>query len=422
MRLRMQAGYWMVVVGLLLTGFFSGVESASAQTGGPVIGPPFAIANKANNDEMDPSVAYNSTDDEFLVVWTNNWSGGSQDIYARRVSPDGKQLSWFFVGSGADPSVAYNSRDNNYLIVWSRLVGSDYDVYGMRVWDAQPQGLEFVISSTLLDETSPSVAYNSHSAYSQYMVVWEEWVSGTPTIVWAQRVAGKVVGGGSQLVGSKWNALPYAAGVACGEPDAAHNLARNEYLVVGQCLVAGKMEVRGWISTAAGSTLSASKQLIVAQDAMSPAVAANNIADQYLITYGYKSGTANGEVWAMFLDGDMSGVRQSQLSDASTPSYGPDVARIGNSQQYWAVWTALPGGGTHQVQGMRLDTAGNRTPEFPVSDNPSWFVNYDAAVAGGGPFNTGLVAWSTSGAGSYGWDVWGRMLGYRSYLPVLIKK
>lgn len=71
-----------------------------------------------------PSVAYNSHDDEYLVVYSNLWPGGMEDIAAQRVrAVDGVLKSWANVATGAGedrsrPDVAYNPERNEYLIAY----------------------------------------------------------------------------------------------------------------------------------------------------------------------------------------------------------------------------------------------------------------------------------------------------------------
>ena len=55
-----------------------------------------------SSDEHYPAVAYNYVHKEYLVVWQNEWPGGSRDIYARRVSESGQILSWFSTSTGAN--------------------------------------------------------------------------------------------------------------------------------------------------------------------------------------------------------------------------------------------------------------------------------------------------------------------------------
>jgi hypothetical protein len=82
----------------------------------------------AVDDQVSPAVAYNALDDEYLVVYTNQWAGGLLDVYAQRVrASDGTLLSWSAVASGGEgdraaPAVAYSAAadggNGGYLIAY----------------------------------------------------------------------------------------------------------------------------------------------------------------------------------------------------------------------------------------------------------------------------------------------------------------
>jgi hypothetical protein len=146
-----------------------------------------------------PSVAYNSSRDEFLVVWhgeTN--SGGVEDefeIFGRLVSWDGDQdaptFRVSFVGLPLDPAydagypdVAYNSSDDEYLVVWygeddeGGLIEGEREIFGQRLnsnGDREPPN-DYRISEmggtgNLVGSVEPpAVAYNSDA--HEYLVAW----------------------------------------------------------------------------------------------------------------------------------------------------------------------------------------------------------------------------------------------------------
>jgi hypothetical protein len=94
--------------------------------------------------EGHPYVVHNSAANQYLVVWqdSRNYSTRGSDIYGRRISTSGARLGIKFRISGSaatsneyEPSVAYNSAANQYLVVWAdgRNVGSrGDDIYGQR--------------------------------------------------------------------------------------------------------------------------------------------------------------------------------------------------------------------------------------------------------------------------------------------------
>ena len=80
----------------------------------------FEIRSTINKDN-DPVAAYNSVDDEYLVVWTE-YSNVSIEVLGQRMKADGTgSIGSAFVIStiGAFPSVSYNPQSNDYLVTFS---------------------------------------------------------------------------------------------------------------------------------------------------------------------------------------------------------------------------------------------------------------------------------------------------------------
>ncbi|MCC7361271.1 MAG: hypothetical protein IT317_17430, partial [Anaerolineales bacterium] len=107
-------------------------------------------------DARAPAVAYNSQNDEYLVVWRgDDNSGGLVDeeyeIFGQRLNAaTGAELGGDFRlsdmgpdGSTSynafDPAVAYNSQNDEYLVVWwgddnsGGLVDDEYEIFGQRL-------------------------------------------------------------------------------------------------------------------------------------------------------------------------------------------------------------------------------------------------------------------------------------------------
>ncbi len=143
-----------------------------------------------------PRVAYNSTDNQYLVVWSGRDGAPEFEIYGQRLAATGAEVGTndFRIsdmgGTGDSdygayrPFVAYNSTDNQYLVVWygddnvGGLVSDEYEIFGQLL---APTGAElgandFRISdmggtaNTNFAASLPSVAYNSTD--NQYFVVW----------------------------------------------------------------------------------------------------------------------------------------------------------------------------------------------------------------------------------------------------------
>jgi hypothetical protein len=153
------------------------------------------------NDEFgafEPAVAYNSTDNQYLVVWRGDDDNAPLvdnefEIFGQRLSATGGQLGandFQISDMGPDgdtafgafrPAVAYNSPDNQYLVAWQGQDDAallEWEIYGqrlsrlgaalgtndLRISDIGPEG------ASAYAAYEPAVAYNSTN--NQYLVVW----------------------------------------------------------------------------------------------------------------------------------------------------------------------------------------------------------------------------------------------------------
>ena len=148
---------------------------------------PFTITQEVDR-QQNPAVAYNSQDDEFLVVYENEWAGGMHDIAARRVrASDGALLSWRNIATVPSPgmtdlrtypAVAYNAARNEYLITYTFQSVDIYgfgDVYG-KLTSANMADLKreiHICDSAVSQLWTTSVA----AGPDEYMVVWADRLS-----------------------------------------------------------------------------------------------------------------------------------------------------------------------------------------------------------------------------------------------------
>lgn len=83
--------------------------------------------------EWQPVVAYNSTDHEYLAVWSEEGGGvpGLNRVQAQRVAEDGTLIGGSFTvfGFGLTPEVTYNTAANEYLVAFN----PGYGFLGQRV-------------------------------------------------------------------------------------------------------------------------------------------------------------------------------------------------------------------------------------------------------------------------------------------------
>jgi len=192
---RIQTGFLSVVVmaAAMVRSTVVAVADTGDSTGLPEVVPlliedDFRISGLcATHWNGEPAVAYNSTDNQYLVVWTDERKYDSRryDIYGQRIAANGAPLGNDFriSGRGAtdddwDPAVAYNSTDNQYLVVWTderNYLTRELDIYGRKVAaDGTHVGNDFRIGGrkAIYDSDVSAVAYNS--TWNQHMVVWSD--------------------------------------------------------------------------------------------------------------------------------------------------------------------------------------------------------------------------------------------------------
>jgi hypothetical protein len=237
-------------------------------------------------NNRSPAVAYNNVHDEYLVVWYTEQDEFTWDIWARRVHGDGTLDSWFNVdnwtgGKLCEPAVAYSHVHDEYLIVYTyQYTDTDYDVLARRIdWDSPGTSARIYVDNTTLKQQHPSVAYNSQT--DEYLVVYED----ETTSPYAQVVARRV-DASDGTVDLSSTTIATGASQYRGDPDVAYNLERNNYLVAYGyenpstpiCYIACK--------TASADLLSLSPERQVGGDVgFSSQAAVANGPDEYLVVW-----------------------------------------------------------------------------------------------------------------------------------------
>jgi hypothetical protein len=305
---------------------------------GAHVGEPFAVSDNGPLGDADysaglPNVTYNSTQDQFLVVWTGDDDTGELvdgefEIYGQRVEAGtgaliGSNLRLSDMGPEGNtdygatyPDAAYNSAQGRYLVVWSAddnsgaLVEGEIEVFGqqvdavtgaeiggdLRLSDMGPDG------NSGFHGGSAKVVYNP--TQGQYLVVWSG-NDDTGTLatsgdeVFGQRVeaaTGAEIGGDFRLSDMGAEGNTNARGVFA---DAAYNSEQGQYLVVWfgdditGALVDEEYEIYGQrLNAATGAEIGGDIRLSdmgpdgsAAYMAVAATVAYNQTQDEYLVVW-----------------------------------------------------------------------------------------------------------------------------------------
>ncbi|MFK7934771.1 MAG: T9SS type A sorting domain-containing protein [Saprospiraceae bacterium] len=437
----------------------------------PEIGPDdFRISTMGNDGNADfgantPTIAYNSTDDNYLVVWQGDEAIGSLvndefEIYGQIINSDGsfflQRFRISFQGSdgngnldAANPSVAYNSVSNNYLVVWQGddnvggLVNDEFEIYGQLVGNiGNFTGANFRISDMStdgnadFDANNPEVAYNP--AADNYLVVWQGDDEVNDQLeIYGQRIAatGAEIGVDFQISnqGISGNTNFDAVNAAV-----AYNSEEDNYLVIWQGdsndgqLVDNECEVYGQLLTAIGTEIGGDFRIsdmgddgADSRDAQQADVAYNSIENNYLVVwFGDDITDANFEVYGQLLasDGTEIGVNDFQISEIisdSAPQRDPKVAYSDKDNKYLVVWTAREnrdGETRDEAWGQYIDAAGHQIApnDFRISDatNGGGVDVLSAYVAYNSTNGNFLSVWSSQETflGNAEYEIFGQLL------------
>jgi hypothetical protein len=193
----------------------------------------------AAGHQHSPAVAFNSVQNEFLVLWVED---APPSVRARLLSrrpplersPEAADPLLLVTPAAGFlarvPSAAFNATDNTYLVVWeeSDLLEEVGTIVGLRIAaDGTPLGGAFRIDAGPCVDDDPSVAWNSQA--NEWMVVWHEDDSAACDGT-LDGINGRVVDAGG-TAGAVFNVSPDSA-VPADEPQLSYDSVNDEYLAV----------------------------------------------------------------------------------------------------------------------------------------------------------------------------------------------
>ncbi len=166
--------------------YANGAENKNVDPAGPVayfttFGPLAADLPVATTtlSEDRPAIAYNSTANEYLVVFEHQTTASNSDIYGQRVGVSGALIGAAFVIANNShnerhPRLAYNSNSNNYLVIYEYDAsgnGTNYDLRAQTVSATGSVGSVVTVANLARQDLSPEIALGSTS--HEYLVAYE---------------------------------------------------------------------------------------------------------------------------------------------------------------------------------------------------------------------------------------------------------
>lgn len=300
-----------------------------------------------------------------------------------RMGPDGNPAFNAF-----GPSIAYDTQNDRYLVLW---YGKDRADDGYEIWgrlldgDGAPAGDQFKVSRTLPDNPdvwaqSPAAAYNERTG--EFLVVW----NGAGQIR-AQRLGGD---------GSDRGADDFAVSRGGGSlPAVGVDSTSGQYLVVWSSPSSladpgDRREIHGQRLDPAGEELGEDDFQIsedeagrgVGSDALSPAVAFNAAAREFLVAWigntSWSTTRSSAVVYGQRLTrlGGEVGPEDIQLSAAGTSPAGLELEHNPRSGEYLVVWSGEHGGDAmrrRDVMAQRISSQGEEVgPDDQLVSRTEW--------------------------------------------------
>ena len=362
---------WILIGSLALTMLLvSTAVALSSSVIDPVTGagPDFMVSLPQDN-QREPSVAYNPDDDQYLVVWHDDRPGADdRDIYAQIVSADGIPRCDNFIVSDAIedqayPHATYDAIHDTYMVVWRDWRGGDWDVYGQVISATGTlSGTSFAVNVDPGNQKPEDLIYDPHADH--YLVAWVDegdW-----------QVEGQLLDSAGGLIGT----TPFTVSTIGGRnPQVAFNSHLQSYVVVYE----DEGDIYGQAIAGDGS-LSGSAFEICQQAAVQsyPDLAFNTGTQEYLVAWqdARNEGTTDTDVYALRIDedGNPQGA-ETVISQAPEHQYWPQVAYNQRVNQWFVSWSDNRGAGTtgfdiygQRVRGSDGSLAGQGN--FTICDGP----------------------------------------------------
>ena len=411
------------------------MQPAANVTGGSPVGSIFTVSGQ-DLEEITPAIAYNPDRQEYLAVWFNN-RAGNDDIQAQRLSKDGAKLGGAFyiaAGAGADrryPDVTYNSTAQEYMVVWDHEEGGKHNIHARIVYGSGglmgSSDIVVAVQDSTYKHYAPKV--DASSTENKFLVAWQVEQSAN----FAKHVAGQLVTHDGASDGTHFTISNAPNGFTRSNIDLAYNRTRNEFLVVWQQNDSGKDAVyaqRVKVHNGPGLLGSAIAVSDDANNATNPTVAALPNAGtegRYLVVFEYDAGGGVQGLRGQAIEGTgASGFLVTfPYAASSDPQRTPAVAASENAQRFLVTWqqegyapplifNGIVGRAVSGEGALLGDSINNGSFAFGGT------TAEDPAVAAG---DTGdfMVIFDDQELTATNKDIFGQVWGNRVYLPLLLK-
>ncbi len=370
--------------------------------GGLPKGDNFVIRDEATNILTYPDVAYDTTNQRYLVVW---YDLSEVDVEGQILNSDGSAFGSALNIAEGDPgdmrgypAVAFHPQLGEYLVVYHGGAAGNLNIYGKRVGAAGSVGAtEYGVSTAAGDQTDPDVSVDP-STGGDFLIVWEDGRVATDQIYGCLMYS-------TWFLGAEFVISTHAT-EARTDPAVAFSPDADEWLVVFERDVAGDSQIVGQRVTSAGAATGNNFGICGdAEDQTDPALAYDTHSNQFLVAWrDYRNG-ATTDIYGRRVDASGSTVGSTfAVSAAPGTQVDPAVAASPASPGYLVAFTDFA---TVDISGQQISTDGallgpRLTVSTPVDDQEQPAMAYNSQDT------EFLVVWQDQRAGN--WDIWGQRL------------
>lgn len=368
-----------------------------------------AIARGRKGQEA-PTVAYSPAHDEYLVVWMDYRNGSDYQIWGRRLTGAGAQVGTdFAIGNRTTsilyglPAVAYNTTTNEYLVVWQEIPSQSigYEIYARRVgWNGTLPAASFLVSrdSNAGNEGTPRVVYNSRA--NEFLVGWNAYDATGSRLwrAWGQRVsaAGTLAGSGFLISASTGHASP---------PRLAVNSGANQTLAIWQDFRNQGDNIFGQRVNGDGTLAGSNFQISASTGVKLGFSAIWGGSGYYLVSWSERRPDANVYAQRVAGNGMLADSEFSIANSTNRAELGPAVAVDSKNGGFLVAW---------QQEGGTTDTDiwARPVPKFDPPNRPAFAVSTAPDVQNlveveQDTKGTFLLVWQDFRANSY--DIYGQL-------------
>lgn len=351
-----------------------------------------------------------------VVTWVDELASGETRILARAYDSSGNATAGPVVlsdtGLVGNPDLVYSPTASKFLVVWEQAPSGWADVVGRGVSPALALSPMITICSATGHQHYPRVGYSNKGTY--FLVTWQDGRTQTSWDIWGQRLSSSL-----QLAGANFDI--YSGTFNEYDPAVAGLATTSQFAVVYTTDLngGGLLQIHSCLVSGFGGVVTRFPVREWNNQRRNPAVAGSWGADEYLITWTDDAHQTSADIlgrvvntFGTFVGPQVAVARGRKGQEAPTLAYNP--AR----SEYLVVWMDYRNGSDYQIWGRRVSGAGALVGGEIAIGNEATSVLYGLpAVTYNPTADEYLVVWQEIHSQTIGYDVYARRVASNGSLP-----